>query len=41
MRADQTKQTAVKVKNKILLNLFSEKYGLKLGELNNTTGIER
>ena len=31
------------IKNKILKNLFKEKYGLKLGEFNNTvrTGTER
>ena len=31
----------LKVKIKILSNLFSEKYGLKLGEFHNTTGTER
>ena len=31
----------LKIKNKILSNLFNEKYGLKLGESNNTTGTER
>ena len=31
----------LKIKGKILSNLFSEKYGLKLGEFNNTTGTER
>ena len=40
MRTDQTKQTAGH-KSKILPNLFNEKYGLKLGEFNNTTGTGR
>ena len=31
----------LKIKSNILSNLFYEKYGLKLGEFNNTTGIER
>ena len=31
----------LKIKSKILSNLFSEKYGLKLGEFNNITGTER
>ena len=31
----------LKIKNKILSNLFNEKYGLKLGEFNSTTGTER
>ena len=31
----------LKIKGKILSNLFNEKYGLKLGEFNNTTGTER
>ena len=31
----------LKIKNKILSNLFNKKYGLKLGEFNNTTGTER
>ena len=31
----------LKIKSKILSNLFSEKYGLKLGEFNSTTGTER
>ena len=31
----------LKIISKILSNLFSEKYGLKLLEFNNTTGIER
>ena len=31
----------MKIKNKILSNLFNEKYGLKSGELNNTPGTER
>ena len=31
----------LKIKSKILSNLFNEKYGLNLGELNNTTGTER
>ena len=26
----------LKIKNKLLSNLFNEKYGLKLGEFNNT-----
>ena len=30
-----------KIESKILLNLFNEKYGLQLGEFNNTTGTER
>ena len=29
------------IKSKILSNLFSEKYGLKLGEFSNKTGTER
>ena len=42
MRINQTKLTKVlKIKNEILSNLFNEKYGLKLGELVNTTGTER
>ena len=31
----------LKIKRKILSYLFNEKYGLKLGEFNNTTGTER
>ena len=31
----------LKIKSQILSNLFNEKYGLKLGEFNNTTGTER
>ena len=31
----------LKIKSKILLNLFNEKYGFKLGEFNNTTATER
>ena len=31
----------LKIKSEILSNLFNEKYGLKLGELNNSTGTER
>ena len=31
----------LKIKNKILSNLFNKKYGLKLGEFNNITGTER
>ena len=31
----------LKIKRKILPNLFNEKYGLKLGEFSNTTGTER
>ena len=31
----------LKIKSKILSNLLNEKYGLKLGEFNNTTGNER
>ena len=31
----------LKIKRKILSNLFNETYGLKLGEFNNTTGTER
>ena len=31
----------LKIKSKTLSDLFNEKYGHKLGELNNTTGIER
>ena len=31
----------LKIKSNILSNLFNEKYGLKLGEFNNTTGTER
>ena len=31
----------LKIKKKILSNLFNEKYGLKLGEFNKTTGTER
>ena len=29
------------IKSEMLSNLFNEKYGLKLGEFNNTTGTER
>ena len=37
-----TKQSKpLKIKSKILSNLFSEKYKLKLGEFINTTGNER
>ena len=40
MDIDQrTKQ--LKSKSTILSNLFNEKYGLKLGEFQNTTGTER
>ena len=35
------KQSKLKIKSKILSNLFNEKYWLKLGEFNNTTGTER
>ena len=31
----------LKNKSTILSNLFSEEYGLNLGEFNNTTGTER
>ena len=31
----------LKIKSKIHSNLFNEKYGIKLGELNDTTGTER
>ena len=31
----------LKIKSQILLNLFNEKYELRLGEFNNTTGTER
>ena len=31
----------LRIKNKILSNLFIEKYGFKLGEFNDTTGTER
>ena len=31
----------LKIKSKILSNLFSEKYGLNLEEFNNTAGTER
>ena len=31
----------LKIKIKILLNFFNEKYGLKFGEFNNTTGTKR
>ena len=31
----------LEIKSKILSNLFNEKYGIKLGEFNNTTGTER
>ena len=31
----------LKIKSKILSNLFNEKYGLKFGEFNNTTWNER
>ena len=30
----------LKIKSQILSNLFNEKYGLRLGEFNNTTGTE-
>ena len=39
MRLDKTKLTT-KIKGTILPNLFNEKYELKLGKLNNLTGIE-
>ena len=35
----QSKQ--LKIKNQILSNLLNEKFGLKLGEFNNTAGTER
>ena len=41
MRTDQTKSKLLKIKSKILSNLFNEKYMLKLGEFNNATGTER
>ena len=41
MRSDKKKSKLLKIKSKILSNLFNEKYGLKLGEFNNTTGTER
>ena len=31
----------LKIKSKLLSNLFIEKYGHKFGEFNNTTGIEK
>ena len=31
----------LKIKSKILSNVFNEKYGLKLWEFNSTTGTER
>ena len=31
----------LKIKSNILSNLFKEKYGLRLGEFNNSTGTER
>ena len=31
----------LKIKNKILSDLFNERYGIKLGEYNNTTETER
>ena len=31
----------LKIKRKMLSNLFNGKYGLKLGKFNNTTGTER
>ena len=31
----------LQIKSQILSNLFNEKYGLKLGEFNNTTGTEK
>ena len=40
MRIDQTSQL-LKIKSQILSNLFNEKYGLRLGEFKNITGIER
>ena len=30
-----------KIKGEIFLDLFNEKYGLKLGEFDNSTGTER
>ena len=39
MRMDQ--QSKLVIKSIILSNLFNGKYGLKLGEFNNTTGTER
>ena len=39
MRIDQSQ--LLKIKSKILSNLFNEKYGLKFGELSNSTGTER
>ena len=39
---DLIKQSKLlKIKSKILTNLFNEKYGLKLGKFNNTTGTQR
>ena len=31
----------MRIKRKIISNLFDETYGLKLGEINNTAGTER
>ena len=31
----------LKIKSKILSNLFNEKYGLQLGEVKTTTGTEK
>ena len=31
----------LKIKSQILSNLFTEKYGLRLGEFRDTTGTER
>ena len=36
-----TQSELLRIKSKILLNLFDEKHGHKLGEFNNTTGTER
>ena len=41
MRIDQTKSKLLKIKNEIPSNLINEKYKLKLGEFNNTTGTEK
>ena len=39
---DLIKQSKLlKIKSKVLANLFNDKYGLKLGEFNNTAGTER
>ena len=42
MRIDQAKKNKLlKIKKKIFSKFFNERYELKLGDFNNTTGTER